>query len=281
MDTQLNAFRSVLPYLNSDRDRLNLITCCKAFRVLLKYVRFVRMYNYNKVKHSGYIKVMCSIYHTPIAPKANYAYSNAATYTSFISPSNYITTLITYSGIIFGLRSFPSQLYWLEINGKWHSDYRLPEILPKTLRVLIVSDSIHECDIPTTIHTLMVGWVDGMVPPNVTSLTIFRPDKPMNYIGTGVTYLHIKSCYTTTNLNIPENVTHLVLDTFIQPNIYINIPGVTFLINRRSCSIDLRTFPNKVANIIDYNENIHPGPSAVYLMRGDNVYTDAQIDQFR
>jgi len=224
---------------------------------------------------------MCSIYHTPITPKASYMYSNAVTYTSFISPSDYITTLITYSGIKFGLRSFPSRLYWLKINGKWCSNYRLSEILPKTLRVLIVSDNIHECDIPTTIHTLMVGWVDGMVPPNVTSLTIFRPDKPMNYIGTGVTYLHIKSCYTATDLNIPENVTHLVLDTFIQPNIYINIPGVTFLINRRSCSIDLRTFPNKVANIIDYNENIHPGPSAVYLMRGDNVYTDAQIDQFR
>ena len=152
---------------------------------------------------------------------------------------------------------------------------------PKTLRVLIVYGSIHELDIPTTIHTLMVDWVDGMVPPNVTGLTICRPDKPMNYIGTGVTDLHIKSCYTTTNLNIPENVTHLVLDTFIQPDIYINIPGVTLLINRRSCSIDLRTFPNKVANIIDCNKNIHPGPSVVYLMRGNNVFIGDQIDQFR
>ena len=167
MEAQLDAFRLSLPYLNSDRDRLNLITCCKSFRVLLKHVHFVRTYEYDRVKHSGYIKFIHRIRYIAIAPKASYAYDKKEMYTSFIIPSNYITDLATYSGSEFGLRSFPSRLHLLEIRGRWCSNYILSEIVPKTLRILVIADGIHERDIPTTVTSMMLTPGTGKIQPPV------------------------------------------------------------------------------------------------------------------
>lgn len=277
----MDVFRIVLPYLHSDRDRLVVITCCKAFRVLLKYVRFVKVYDYDKVKHLKYIKYINNVHYAARTQHYDSEDYEMDVYDDFISPSDDITMLTIYDHVMFDVHSFPSRLHYLDLQTRWRSSDSLCYILPKTLRILTINGFTHACNIPDTVITLTVGWVHKTIPPGVRYLTITRPDKPMDYIGKGVTHLYIRSIYAIKYLNIPVNVTHLTLDASMDHHTQISVPGVTHLTIIFPTRLDLRKIPNKVTHLDDFSECIHPGPHTIYVKYRDTVLTREQIDALR